>query len=58
LRNREKQSQCLHSSFNWNKLTNSKGGRFESCATSIFRYAYFLQPLFWRLYAVAVLVTR
>jgi len=33
------------------------GRRFESCARSIFRNAYFLQPLFWRFYVVAVLVT-
>jgi len=35
----------------------SKGRRFESCARSIFRNAYFLQPLFWQLNVVAVLVT-
>jgi len=35
----------------------SKGRRFEFCARSIFRNAYFLQPLFWRLCVVAVLVT-
>jgi len=33
----------------------SKGLRFESCTWSIFRNAYFLQPLFWRFYDVAVL---
>jgi len=34
----------------------SKGRRFEFCARSIFRNDYFLQPLFSRLYVVAVLV--
>jgi len=34
-----------------------KDRRFESCARSIFRNAYFLQLLFWRLYVVAVLLT-
>jgi len=27
----------------------SKGHRFESCVRSIFRNAYLLQPLIWRL---------
>jgi len=35
----------------------SKGRRFESCARTIFRNAHFMQPLFWRLYVVAVLIT-
>jgi len=38
-------------------LQSSKGRRFESCASSIFRNAYFLQPLFGRFYVVAVMVT-
>jgi len=34
-----------------------KGRRFESCARSIIRNAYFLQPMFWWLYLVAIVVT-
>jgi len=36
---------------------NSICCRFESFARSSFRNAYLLQPLFWRLYVVAALVT-
>jgi len=34
----------------------SNGCIFESCTRSNFCNAYFVQPLFWRLYVVAVLV--
>jgi len=40
----------------WTVDRKSKGRRFKSCARSIFRNAYFLQP-FWWLYVVTVLVT-